>query len=598
MSDLPDCKQQSKSNKRHASPELGCSSPPYKEAKQQEDTEELALDSSDQNSNAAETRGPTDVEVKQADGEPEISPDTGERENESDTNIASGSLENADARPTTSSGDVHSGPGTSGDNGESEALDEAAVASASGGGCVVLKGPGPTSPRQPSDWAAIVAAEALASMTRGDGDDEGKERPCSAKEGEVKKNGKRSRKRDSPRAGDAGDSPKSGKGQKTRGAAADSSTSFPDGGALLDAADAERAEKLQDTDEDEDDDDEDSLLGSSSSPDFSSASDDDNADDTECAIVSVKMASETRQSVALLARLQLQLEALERKAARQHERLELKLNQQRRPHLEQRSTIIKAIPGFWVTALLNHPQLSAQIDENDEDALSYMTNLEIENNGMNYRIGFHFRRNPYFQNSVLVKELHLAPGGTPMSISNPILWHRGQNLTARGRLVRGPNAYESYPSFFCWFSDHSNPERDEIAAILKNDLFRNPLRYYLTPLWEPRQNGSTPRAADNSNGSDCVVISDSDDDDDDEEGDRQNVSQGEDEEDAGSGEEEGGEREEEEHSDREREEDEELDVEELDEPGQSGSQEDTHQEEEEEEEEEEDIEVDGEEEDS
>lgn len=91
--------------------------------------------------------------------------------------------------------------------------------------------------------------------------------------------------------------------------------------------------------------------------------------------------------------------------------------------------------------LLNHPHLSAHIDETDEDALSYMTDLEvgrvgrctisthpthtfhqvnllcvpqiesIKNTKLSYRIRFHFRRNPYFQNNIIMKELHLGMGG-------------------------------------------------------------------------------------------------------------------------------------------------------------------------------------------
>ncbi|XP_055787496.1 protein SET-like isoform X2 [Salvelinus fontinalis] len=216
-------------------------------------------------------------------------------------------------------------------------------------------------------------------------------------------------------------------------------------------------------------------------------------------------------------KVQMRLDTLEKKGAWLHQRLELKMSCQRRPHLDQRSSITQAIPDFWVTALLNHPHLSAHIDETDEDALSYMTNLEIEsfkNNKLGYRIGFHFRRNPYFQNVIIVKELHLGMGGSPVSFSDPILWYRGQNLTLHSEPRRSGRGI--YQTFFSWFSDHTSPGRDDIAQILKDDLFRNPLRYYLTPLWEPRQNGSTsgPKPADNSNGDDCVVISDSDDDED------------------------------------------------------------------------------------
>lgn len=343
-------------------------------------------------------------------------------------------------------------------------------------------------PLHQSESAAIAAAEALASLTRGDGE-EGQEAACSSDRGKhVKQLGKAKQRLSS----------------KTQAAAADSSTSM------------HSSSKEADADDDEEEDAEgrdDSMSGSSSTHSSSFASDNDENDDGECAIVSVKMAPEMRQSVTVLAQVQMKLEALEKKSAQLHQRLDIKINRLRRPHLDQRSSIAKTIPGFWVTALLNHPHLSAHIDETDEDALSYMTDLEVEtfkNNKLGYRIRFHFRRNPYFQNNIIMKELHLGMGGSPMSFSNPILWHRGHNLTTHSEPKKTGRGV--YQTFFNWFSDHSNPPQDDVAQILKDDLFRDPLRYYLTPLWEPRENGSNASGTRASGTrDDCVVISDSDD---------------------------------------------------------------------------------------
>lgn len=346
-----------------------------------------------------------------------------------------------------------------------------------------------TTPLHQSESAAIAAAEALASLTGGNGD-ESQEAACSS---DRAKHGKQLSKA------------KQRGGSKTQAAAADSSTSMHSS-SKEDADDEE--EEAEERDE--------SMSGSSSTPSSSFASnneDNEENDDGECAIVSVKMAPEMRQSVTLLAQVQMKLEALEKKSARLHQRLDVKIHRLRRPHLDQRSSIAKTIPGFWVTALLNHPHLSAHIDETDEDALSYMTDLEVEtfkNNKLGYRIRFHFRRNPYFQNNIIMKELHLGMGGSPMSFSNPILWHRGHNLTTHSEPKKTGRGV--YQTFFNWFSDHSNPTQDDVAQILKDDLFRDPLRYYLTPLWEPRENGSNASGTRASgNGDDCVVISDSDD---------------------------------------------------------------------------------------
>ncbi|XP_054647738.1 testis specific protein Y-linked [Dunckerocampus dactyliophorus] len=357
-------------------------------------------------------------------------------------------------------------------------------------------GPDPCTVLDQSDSAAIAAAEALASLTGGDGEDS-RETPCSSKRAKQVKQSSKVKNR--------GDHQALRAHSKTQAAAADSSTS-------MHSTDREDADDAADAGEGDE-----SMSGSSSTPSSSFPSENEDNEDGECAIVSVKMAPEMRQSVALLAQVQMRLEALEKKSAWLHQRLEQKISRMRRPHLDQRSSITKTIPGFWVTALLNHPHLSAHIDETDEDALSYMIDLEIEtfkNHKVGFRIRFHFRRNPYFQNNIIMKELHLGLGASPMSISNPILWNRGHNLTANSeprKMSRGV-----YQTFFSWFSDHSNPSQDDVAQILKDDLYRDPLRYYLTPLWQPRENGSDAggdaRAADGSNGDDCVVISDSDDD--------------------------------------------------------------------------------------
>ncbi|XP_052460200.1 testis-specific Y-encoded-like protein 1 isoform X2 [Carassius gibelio] len=419
-----------------------------------------------------------------------------------------------------------------------------------GGGESTGQAGGGESARQESDSAAIAAAEALASLTGGDGGEDRKEMPCSSKKASREKSRDKSNRPSSSQSE-----------RRTEAAAADSSSSL-----LLceDREDPEQASFVDDDDEEEEEEDDESLPGSSSTASSSVASDNE---DGECAIVSVKMAPEVRQSVALLAQVQMRLDALEKKGARLHQRLELKLSRQRRPHLDQRNAITQSIPGFWVTALLNHPHLSTQIDETDEDALSYMTNLEIEsfkNNKLGYRICFHFRRNPFFQNKMIVKEIHLGMGGSPVSFSNPILWQRGQNLVGSGEPRRTSQGV--YQSFFHWFSDHSNPARDDIAQILKDDLYRNPLRYYLTPLWEPRENGSAPKRQSSNNGDECVIISDSDED---EEQRSQNLGQ-EDEDDDQDGGSEEDDRDEGESSCEEREE-EEVDVEEVEESRDSES---------------------------
>lgn len=188
----------------------------------------------------------------------------------------------------------------------------------------------PSAPLDQSDSAAIAAAEALASLTGGDGE-ESQETPCSSEKAKQVKQGSKFKQRGGHQSSRAG--------SKTQAAAADSSTS-------VHSTDREDADDMPEADEGDE-----SISGSSSTPSSSFPSDNEDNDDGECAIVSVKMAPEMRQSVALLAQVQMRLEALEKRSARLHQRLELKISRQRRPHLDQRSSITKTIPGFWVTAV-------------------------------------------------------------------------------------------------------------------------------------------------------------------------------------------------------------------------------------------------------
>ncbi|NXU03961.1 TSYL2 protein, partial [Buphagus erythrorhynchus] len=207
--------------------------------------------------------------------------------------------------------------------------------------------------------------------------------------------------------------------------------------------------------------------------------------------------------LAALEAVQLELEAVEEEAARAFRRLRARFCLRRRPHLQRRNRLIQHIPGFWVTAFLNHPQLSAMISDRDEDALSYMTSLQVEEFGQTRpgcRIRFFFSVNPYFQNDVVAKEFVRGPSGHLVSHSTPIRWWQGQD--PRSRPHKGPPAPRS---FFAWFGDHSFPAGDRVAEIIKEELWPNPLQFYL--LGEGAEG-----PPDSESGEDCVVILDDDED--------------------------------------------------------------------------------------
>nr|XP_045000460.1 testis-specific Y-encoded-like protein 5 [Jaculus jaculus] len=185
----------------------------------------------------------------------------------------------------------------------------------------------------------------------------------------------------------------------------------------------------------------------------------------------------TEGSMDTLETVQLKLETMNAQADRAYLRLSRKFGQLRLHHLERRNLLIQSIPGFWGQAFQNHPQLSSFLNNKDKEVLGYLNKLEVEELGLarlGYKIKFYFGQNPYFQNKVLIKEYGCGPSGQVVCRSVPIQWLPGHDLQS---LSQG--SPENNPSFFGWFSNHSSIESDKIVEIINEDLWPNPLQYYL-----------------------------------------------------------------------------------------------------------------------
>lgn len=109
-----------------------------------------------------------------------------------------------------------------------------------------------------------------------------------------------------------------------------------------------------------------------------------------------------------------EIDALNEKASEEILKVEQKYNGLRKPYFQKRNEIIKRIPSFWVTAIVNHPQISGILEEEEEECLQFMEKLEVEefeDIKSGYRIHFYFDENPYFENKVLTKEFNLGSSG-------------------------------------------------------------------------------------------------------------------------------------------------------------------------------------------
>ncbi|CAG9855278.1 unnamed protein product [Phyllotreta striolata] len=188
-----------------------------------------------------------------------------------------------------------------------------------------------------------------------------------------------------------------------------------------------------------------------------------------------------------------EIDTINEKASIELLKIEQKYNKLRKPFFEKRNNLISNIPNFWITAIMNHPDLNALLDDTEEDCLHHLTKLEVEefeDIKSGYFIKFYFEENPYFENSVITKKYHLD-SATPTSESTQIIWKEGCSLgqTIEANRTNRKRSHESLRTFFSWFNDNADAFTDDIAEVIKDDLWLDPLQYYLVPDAERDENG-------------------------------------------------------------------------------------------------------------
>nr|KYP55530.1 Protein SET [Cajanus cajan] len=159
-----------------------------------------------------------------------------------------------------------------------------------------------------------------------------------------------------------------------------------------------------------------------------------------------------------------------------------KYNEKRKPVYDMRNEITKLIPYFWLTAFMSHPVLYDILNYEDRKMFKYMHSLEVEDNkdvNSDYKINFNFNPNPYFENTKLTKAFTILEDGTKKITASPIKWKEGKGIRSGVDHDKKRNKrFDS--SFFRWFSDCKQKDdmhdiHDEVAELIKNELWPNPL---------------------------------------------------------------------------------------------------------------------------
>ncbi|KAH9308258.1 hypothetical protein KI387_036169 [Taxus chinensis] len=201
----------------------------------------------------------------------------------------------------------------------------------------------------------------------------------------------------------------------------------------------------------------------------------------------VNLDSELILAIERLQEIQDELEKVNEEASDKVLEVEQKYNEIRRPVYEKRNGIIQTIPDFWLTAFLSHPALCDLLTEEDQKVFKYLQSLNVEDFKdvkSGYSISFTFRLNPYFEDMKLVKVFRFSDDGTTSISGSTVKWKDGMDLTnGVGPEKEGRKRSLQEESFFKWFSETqekvpSDVIHDEVAEIIKEDLWPNPLKYF------------------------------------------------------------------------------------------------------------------------
>nr|ACU23600.1 unknown [Glycine max] len=198
-------------------------------------------------------------------------------------------------------------------------------------------------------------------------------------------------------------------------------------------------------------------------------------------------------SIEKLQEVQDELDKINEEASDKVLEVEQKYNEIRKPVYDKRNDVVKSIPDFWFTAFMSHPALCELLNVEDQKIFKYLGSLDVEDNKdvkSGYSITFNFNPNPYFENTKLTKTFTFLEEGTTKITATPIKWKEGKGLpNGLDHDKNGNKRARIDISFFSWFSDCEQKDdvdeiHDEVAELIKDDLWPNPLTYFNNELDE------------------------------------------------------------------------------------------------------------------
>lgn len=228
-------------------------------------------------------------------------------------------------------------------------------------------------------------------------------------------------------------------------------------------------------------------------------------------------------SVEKLQEIQDEIEKVNEEASDKVLEVEQKYNEVRRPVYARRNEIIQTIPDFWLTAFLSHPILGELLTEDDQKIFKHLVSInvdEFQDIKSGYSITLTFSSNPYFEDTKLTKTCSFSDDGIITVKATSIKWKDGMDI-ANGKAYTKDGAKRLLidESFFTWFNDAKNKSfsqgvMDEVADIIKEELWPNPMKYFNNEAEEEFEEEEDEEGSDEEDDEDEDEEGEEDDDDD------------------------------------------------------------------------------------
>ncbi|KAK6928206.1 hypothetical protein RJ641_006797 [Dillenia turbinata] len=124
------------------------------------------------------------------------------------------------------------------------------------------------------------------------------------------------------------------------------------------------------------------------------------------------------------------------------------------------------IDGELVLSIEKLQEVQDELEKVNEEASDKIVEIEQKYNA---RLRPTFKENPYFEDIMLTKNICFSDDGTTNVAATAIKWREGM----------GPLALDKEcENFFTWFDTRKDLVSDEVAEVIKEDFWTNPLKYF------------------------------------------------------------------------------------------------------------------------